>query len=75
MSQSRARLFAVVLATPVAFVGLGQGSAYGKPLSCEGRAATKVVTARSPHVVFGTARREVIVVTDAGHVIKAGAGN
>jgi hemolysin type calcium-binding protein len=42
---------------------------------CQGHKATIIVTTSSPHLVRGTARRDVIAVLAAGHVVDAGAGN
>lgn len=41
---------------------------------CGGVAATMLVTARSPHIVHGTSRRDVVLMGDPGHVLRTRGG-
>ena len=53
MAVSRPRLVAVVLATPLSLFAYHPLAAIASTPSCAGHAATKVVTASSPHIVLG----------------------
>ena len=72
--MSGSRLLALALAAPLGVAAFHPGVAVAaqRP-TCHGSHATIVVTGRSPHVVHGTAGRDVIVVQAAGHVVDAGA--
>jgi Ca2+-binding RTX toxin-like protein len=75
------RLAILAIAAPVLLLGGGALSAdaavtAGAALpSCNGRAATLVVSTLSPATVSGTSGRDVIVITGGRHTIWAGAGN
>ena len=72
MKRTLATLAVIPMSVFVAHpaVALAAGAA-----SCAGQRATIVVTSHSPHLVRGTAHRDVIVIKAAGHVVSAGAGN
>src|SRR4051812_26452610 len=75
----RTRTVALAMAAPMALLAYHPlpalaGSSHHSHATCDGHAATMVVTSNSPHVVHGTSHRDVIEVKSAGHVIHAGKG-
>ena len=75
--MNRTRLLPLVLAAPMSVFAYHplQAMASEHGATCDGVAATIVVTSSSPHVVHGTAHRDVIDIKNAGHVVRAGRGN
>jgi Ca2+-binding RTX toxin-like protein len=73
------RLLTLVLAAPLAVASAAPAFASSgtsvAPKTCHGRAATIVVTVKSPHEVHGTSRADVVLVQAAGHVVLTGGGN
>src|SRR5664279_760723 len=69
------RGMALAAALPIAFFGHNVFPVAAATPTCHGHSATQVVSSHSPHVVHGTSHRDVIVVKDPGHVVKAGGGN
>src|SRR4051812_42112881 len=69
------RAFALAAALPFAFFGYSSNPVSAATSMCHGHPVTQVVTSHSAHTVFGTAHRDVILVTDSGHVIKARGGD
>jgi hypothetical protein len=77
MKYSRSWAAVAALSAPLWFLpapATATTSATG-PARCGGLAATMVVTGDSPRVVYGTSGDDVIVVQDAGHMIRARAGD
>ena len=76
MTISRVKLRALALTStlPFAFFGYQALPVAAATPTCEGQAATMVVGSGSAHVVHGTAHRDVVVVKDAGHVVRLGGG-
>jgi Ca2+-binding RTX toxin-like protein len=73
---STKRLLSLTLGLPICAFAYNPVQAVASTApACAGHPATIVVTARSPHTVWGTSHRDVIVVTVPGHVVNAGAGN
>ena len=74
----RSRILTLSLAAPLSLVAyhplsaLASGHAHA---SCDGVRANDVVTAHSPHKVFGTNHRDVIVIKVPGHVVNGLGGN
>src|SRR5947209_9762277 len=76
MGRSAARVFALVMSTPMALLAYNPVHALASTASrCDGHAVTMTVTSHSPHTVHGTSHRDVIVIKSAGHVVDAGGGN
>ena len=75
--MNHTRLLPLVLAAPMSVFAYHplQAIASEHGATCAGMAATIVVTSGSPHVVHGTAHRDVIDIKNAGHVVRAGRGN
>ena len=71
------RLLVAFAAVPTALLAsypMTPATAAG-PVTCAGQVATVVVTAHSPHVVYGTGHHDVIAIHDSGHVVRARAGS
>src|SRR4051794_21953231 len=73
----RSRTLTLVLAGPLSLFAYHPLHALASPggATCDGMAATKVVTSHSPHSVNGTSHRDVIVMRASGHVVHARGGN
>jgi Ca2+-binding RTX toxin-like protein len=74
-TRTATRVLAVAATLPFAFFGYASLPASAASSSCDGQAATMVVTAESVHSVHGTSHRDVILVEDAGHVVRARGGD
>src|SRR3954447_5654148 len=73
----RARAVTLVMAGPMSLFAYHplHAMASSHDATCDGRSATMVVTAGSPHVVHGTSHRDVIKIAARGHVVRAAGGN
>src|SRR6478735_8974516 len=75
ISRQHLRVLALGASLPFAFFGYNALPVSAATPTCAGQAATMVVTAGSAHSVRGTDHRDVIVIRDAGHVVRAHGGN
>src|SRR6476469_1237246 len=69
------RALALTATLPFAFFGYNVLPVSAATPTCAGQSATIVVGSHSPTVVRGTGHRDVVVVHDAGHVVRARGGN
>src|SRR3954467_8440067 len=69
------RLLVLGAAVPFAFFGYNVFPVAAATPTCAGQPATIVVSSHSAHTVRGSSHRDVIVVHDAGHVVRAAGGN
>src|SRR3954451_14586447 len=76
--KTRTRFVGLAMSVPMALFAYNPLHAMASTTTtptCDGLAATKVVTAHSPHTVYGTQHRDVIVIKNAGHVVYARRGS